>query len=136
MKSPSFIKYILIFAGVVAVGVGLTLLVAPAAYYATSGVKIDGLIDLLSDLRGTGGSLLALGVLILAGAFRPELTPMASLVSTLFYLSYGLARGLAFFLDGRASGTVIFVMCAELTIGTLCALTISKQPRTSLMETA
>jgi hypothetical protein len=131
MKLPVYGKWILGISGLIGVGVGAALLAAPVAFYAADGVVIGAQPGLLSDLRGTGASLLALGGLILAGAFVPALSRVASWVSPLLYLSYAVARVLAFALDGRPSQLVLTVMVVELALGILGLLVIwqtSRQP--------
>ena len=129
MIVPTFTKITLLIAGFVAVAVGLMLVFAPVQYYATGGSQIDAFVDLLSDLRGTGGSLLALGALALSGAFRPSLTRPAVIACSLFYLSYPAARCLAMVLDGLPSTSVFVVLLVEFFIGGACLVSATRRHR-------
>lgn len=129
MKTPAYQRLILGVSGIVGVGIGAVLLADPVAFYAADGVAIGAQPGLLSDLRGTGASLLAIGGLIFSGAVAPTFVRVSSWVSTVVYLSYALARVLALLLDGRPSQLVLLVMVVEFVLGALSLLVLRKMPR-------
>lgn len=92
MKNSKVLKTILIISGLIATGIGGTILFTPATFFATNGIELDGNISLLSEIRAPGGALLASGILIMSGAFVAKLTFTSTLISTMIYLCYGISR--------------------------------------------
>ncbi len=109
--------------------VGTALLVVPTTFYATDGVDLGHQPGLLSDLRGTGGSMVALAMLIVAGARLPRFSRLACWVSTLMYLSYALSRVLGWAVDGRPSGLILAALFVETVLGLLGLLALVTLPR-------
>ena len=126
MKKSNVLKAILIISGVIAIGVGVTLLFTPITLYASVGVDVSNKVSLLSDLRATGGALLASGALIAAGAFRPILTFTSTVFATLLYLSYGLSRIYGMFVDGIPDLVIVQVAVIEIVIGIVCLFALVK----------
>ncbi|MEZ5979647.1 MAG: DUF4345 domain-containing protein [Planctomycetota bacterium] len=117
-------RVLLVVAGLVAVAVGASILVAPAAFHATHGIEISTDASLLSEIRAPGGALLALGAVVFAGAFRRTLTLASTWVAAALYLGYGGSRGIAIALDGVPDDALVGAAAIELVIGALCALTL------------
>lgn len=117
MKNSATLKTLLVVSGVIASAVGVALLLAPVALYASVGTDVSGKIDLLSDLRATGGALLASGVVIALGAFLANLTFTSLVLSSLLYLAYGSSRLFAMAVDGRPADALIYVAVLEIAIG-------------------
>ncbi len=117
MRSQKVVKVILILSGVIAVLVGVGLLFMPVSVYASVGNDITGMVSLLSDLRATGGALLALGVLIALGAFVSDLTLTSLWVSIVLYLGYGLSRFFAMAMDGTPDDVLLGVTALEIVVG-------------------
>ena len=93
-------RAVLFVSGLVAVGIGGSILLVPEAFYASYGIDLSGNINLLNEMRAAGGAVLASGLLILSGAFVARFAWLAALVGCLTYIPYGLSRGLAVLLDG------------------------------------
>lgn len=126
MKNSNILKTILIISGLVVVGVGAVFLFTPVSFYAGLGVDLGGSITLLNDIRATGGGLLAIGILIMSGAFVAKLAFTATLVSALLYTSYGLARIQSIAVDGMPVESLLMVTVLELVIGLVCAFAFLK----------
>ena len=107
--------------GLIAVAIGIALLLAPAAMHGANGVELSPNASLLSEIRAPGGALLALGGLILSGAFIPRLRFSATLIAAAVYLSYGFARLLSIAVDGMPATGLIGATLTELVLGALCA---------------
>lgn len=110
-------------AGLIGFSVGIGQLFFPIAFEASSGVRLDADINLLSEFRSAGGSLFLLGILILCGAFRQSLTKPALFLAAVLYLAYGLSRLYAFFADGIPNPLFVVVTTAEIGIGLTAFLT-------------
>lgn len=126
MKNSIVLKIILFISGLIAIGIGGTILTMPAAFYATNGINLEGNINLLNEIRASGGALLASGILIILGAFITKLTFTSTVISTLLYFSYGLSRILSIVLDGMPSEGLVQAVILELIIGLFCIFAFLK----------
>jgi len=120
MKNSSILKTVLFVSGLIAIGVGGAILIAPGTFYATNGIELGDNSSLLSEVRASGGALLSIGVLIMLGAFVAKLTFTSVVVSSLFYLSYGLSRILSMAVDGMPAQGIVQAAALELAIGLVC----------------
>ncbi len=116
MKS-TVLTLFLLFTGSIGIIIGGCLLFVPIAFEASAGIYISNDPSVLSEIRGSGGMLLGAGILIVAGAFIKSMPRVSLLLSTLFYLSYGISRIIGMLLDGIPSNSLIQVTIAEISIG-------------------
>lgn len=119
------VRTILVLAGGIAIAIGVAVLFFPHAFSATYGVTLGADPSLLSDIRGSGGAILASGIVITAGAFARRLTFTALVISSLFYLAYALSRALGLVLDGVPASGVIAAMVAEFVLGALSVFALT-----------
>ena len=120
MKNSKVLKTILLISGLIASAMGATILFAPGAFYATYGIELGGNLSLLNEIRASGGTLLASGILIMSGAFVDKLAFTAAVVSTLLYLSYGLSRVMSIGIDGMPVEELVQAAVLEIVIGLAC----------------
>ncbi|MEV8632451.1 DUF4345 domain-containing protein [Streptosporangium sp. NPDC051023] len=128
MRTPRTAKAVLLVSGLVAIGIGGAILLAPVAFHEVNGIHLDG-SSLLSETRAPGGALLATGVLITLGAFVPRLTFTAAIAGALTYLSYGLSRVLSVAVDGVPASGLVLSAAVEMVIGLACALVLVRHIR-------
>jgi hypothetical protein len=126
MKNTKMLKTILIISGLIASGVGATILYSPVAFYASYGIELGGNFSLLNEVRAPGGALLAIGILIMSGAFVDKLAFTAVVVSTLLYLSYGLSRVMSIAIDGMPAEGLVQAAVLEIVIGLACTFALVK----------
>ena len=126
MKPSRWSKIVLFIAGLIAAGVGASILLAPVAFNAASGITLGDNINLLNETRASGGALLASSILILCGVFIARLAYTAALISTVLYGGYGLSRLLSMALDGLPDAGLIQVTILELAIGFACLFVLVK----------
>lgn len=119
MKQTKLQRTYLIIAGLIGLGVGAASLLIPVAFHATSGIPVADNTNLLNEMRGAGGGLLAGGLLIGLGALIKRLLLTSIAVSVVLYLGYGLARVVSMWLDGMPGQSLVIVAALELTIGVL-----------------
>ncbi len=117
MKQFFFPRFFLVLAGLIGFSVGVGQLFFPIAFEASSGILLDTDINLLSEFRSAGGSLVLLGIVIVSGAFIRPLVKYALFLVSVLYLGYGLARVYAFVVDGIPNELFIVVTSAEVIIG-------------------
>ncbi|WP_327003296.1 DUF4345 domain-containing protein [Dactylosporangium sp. NBC_01737] len=113
-------RILLTVAGLVAVTVGAASLFAPVAFRDQYGISIGDDPNLLSETRSAGGAVLAVGVLLIAGAFVARLAFAAAVSGAVFYLAYALSRGLSAALDGAPAGGLVLGGVVELVLGLAC----------------
>ncbi len=130
MKTLFGLKTLLFLTGLIGVGIGGAILFEPVAFHATSGIVVPASESLLSELRAAGGALLAIGLVVVLGAFVSRLTFTALILATVLYLSYGVSRVTSMLLDGLPSSTLLAVTAFELGVGLICAITLIKHRST------
>ncbi|MEU0562432.1 DUF4345 domain-containing protein [Dactylosporangium sp. NPDC006015] len=113
-------RILLLVSGVVAVAVGGASLFAPVAFRRQYGISIGTDPNLLSETRSAGGAVLAVGVLLLAGAFVARLAFPAAVAGTVFYLAYAVSRGMSAALDGAPASGLVVGGIVELALGVAC----------------
>ena len=111
------IRIYLLIGGVIATGLGAMILFAPVAFYAGYDIDPSGQVNLLNELRSHGLSLLAAGLFISFGAFRPHFAQAATIVATALYLGYGLSRLVAIAMDGLPSSSLLMTGGFEIIMG-------------------
>jgi len=126
------IRLYLLIAGVIAAGLGAMILLAPVVFYAGYGIDPAGQVNLLNELRSHGLSLLAAGLFIGFGAFRPRLAYAALIISTVLYLAYGLSRLVAIAMDGLPSSSLLLTGGFEIVMG-LAGLALILRTRRALV---
>jgi len=124
MKNTKTLKIILIISGLIAIGVGASILTIPVSFYATNSINIEGNISLLNEIRASGGALLASGVVIVLGAFVAKLTFTSTIIASFLYLSYGLSRILSITVDGIPAEGLVQAVILELIIGLVCLFSL------------
>ena len=131
MKSSNLLKLVLLASGLIAIGIGSAILVAPANFYATYGIELTGDASLASEIRAPGGALLAMGLLMLAGVFVAEFAFASTAIAAAVYLSYGLSRLVSMAIDGSPDGGLVAAAALELAIGAINLLALLRYRRTT-----
>ena len=114
-------RLVLVVSGILALGVGGTILAAPYAFYAAYDIEIINNTSLVNELKAPAGVLLVAGVIMLLGAFRDALTSVALKTSATIYLAYGFTRLLSMVVDGMPHSSVVSAAALEISIGAVCA---------------
>lgn len=106
--------------GASAVGIGLAILVAPQAFYASYGITLGADVNLLSELRAPAAGLAALGVLMLMGIWRTAWREISIGAAFTVYLAFPAGRIVGIIVDGIPAASVIGALMFELAIAALC----------------
>ena len=114
------VSAVLLFAGLIALGIGGALAFAPAAFEASVGIDLAGDASALSETRGSGGGLLGLGLVVMLGAFVERFRVPALVLGAAAYLGYGGARALGLAVDGTPNDGLVMAMALEFAIGVVC----------------
>ncbi|MFC1672870.1 DUF4345 domain-containing protein [Pseudomonadota bacterium] len=127
---------VLSISGLIAIGFGGTILIAPEAFYATYGITLGHDPSQLNEIRASGGALLGLGLVIAAGAIWSQLTFASIVASSAVYLSYGLSRLVSLALDGSPNDGLIVAAVLELGIGVVSLFTLCRYLRGARIRTS
>lgn len=120
MKTTLLIPLSLAVSGLIAVGVGLSILIVPHAFYASSGIILGDDATMLNEVRAAGGPVFAVGLFALTSLFRTQWAGAALATSATLYLAYGLSRSISLVLDGLPSTGMLQVIGLEYAVGLLC----------------
>jgi Domain of unknown function (DUF4345) len=111
---------VLFIAGVVAAFVGLSLGAEPSQFYAAYGITLSESVSLKNEMRGTAGSLVAAGSVLVVATFRPRLRAVAAAVGALLYFGYAAGRATSMILDGFPHPNLASAAAVELALGMGC----------------
>lgn len=122
MKQRFYLQTFLALAGLTGFSVGAGQLFFPITFEASSGIDLGTDINLLSEIRAAGGSLVLFGILIVTGVFKRGFTKHALFLTTVLYLSYGFSRLFGFLADGTPNQLFVIVTIVEIAIGSVAFL--------------
>lgn len=108
--------------------IGASVVADPVGFEASVGIWMPSDPRLASDMRGSGGVLLATAGVMLAGVFRRRLWGMALITGGTVYLAYGLARVAGMALDGVMPGLSVGYAALELVVGGMLAWMAHRHP--------
>lgn len=107
----------LLVAGLVALAIGASILIVPHVFYASYGIHLGQDPNLLSELRAPGASLLALGLVMLAGVFRPGFATVSLGAALMVYGAFPFGRLVSLAIDGVPSSGILAALGLEVAIG-------------------
>lgn len=117
MGKSKFIQALLLVSGLIGIGIGGALLFVPVAFEASAGIALTEDVNLLSEIRAPGGALFIGGIFIFSGAFYTRLTFTSLVLSSLFFLAYGLSRIFGILVDGVPGDALLFATLLEIGFG-------------------
>lgn len=106
--------------GLTAVGIGVFILAAPHAFFASYGITLGDDASLLSELRAPAAGLAVLGLLMLMGIWRTAMAPVSRAAAMTVFLAFPAGRLVGLVVDGLPSGPIIGALVFELSIAALC----------------
>lgn len=116
MKTLSSKSYLFV-SGLVMTLVGSYIALSPVHYLNAMRLgQIEVPIGLLSDLRGLGGTLLVMGMGVMASVFISPWQRSALIITTVFYANYALLRSLSLLLDGMPDTAISIAYFIELML--------------------
>ena len=130
MKAMLLQKAVLLIAGATAILIGSSILLSPDAFYAAYGISLADDVSLANELRASGGSIIMLGLLTLAGLVFSRFALASTLLAAAMFMAYGASRLVSLGLDGQPDTGLVTAMIAELMIGLagLAALITQRKP--------
>ncbi|MEM6784018.1 MAG: DUF4345 domain-containing protein [Bacteroidota bacterium] len=115
------IQLLLSFSGLILVALGLAILVAPHAFFATNGIALGADPSLLSEIRAPGALLVVCGLVVLRGVLHRKQARTSLFAAVLVYGAFGAARLLSMVLDGAPATSLLWATGIELGLAILCA---------------
>lgn len=94
----------------------------PGAFYESYGIDPAVSAELASELRGTGASLLLLGVAVAAGAAWTRWSFAAAVIGGIVMAGYAVGRGVSVALDGIPNEFVVAAGVVEVVFAVAAAL--------------
>jgi hypothetical protein len=119
-RTGLFPRAVLTVSGLVIVLIGGASLVAPVWFRETNGIRVEAGAALLSETRAAGALLLAVGVVVVLGAFVPRLARTSAAAGAIGYLATVLARVVGLAVDGSPGGSLLFATVVESALGLAC----------------
>ncbi len=107
-------KTYLFLAGAVLMLVGFYIGFMPTEYLGQFISNSELNPNILSEMRGMGGSLFIFGVFIFGGAFFLQIERIALTISALTFVSFSLFRVVSIFLDGMPSQSIFIALFIEI----------------------
>lgn len=124
MQPGKFHRVLLVIAGLIATGIGASILIAPVAFHAGHGTELGTEANLLSEIRAPGGALAVLGVLMIVGAFVSSFTLASTVIAAAVYLAYGLSRLVSIAADGMPADALLGATALEILFGAAFGLVL------------
>jgi hypothetical protein len=112
--------------GMLALGIGAAIVIAPVSFYAIYGISLEDDPNLLSELRAPGANLAALGGLILVGVMRPSRFRFSAVLGATVFLAYAFGRLMSMALDGMPTSGLVQATAIEFVIGVLCLAALTR----------
>ena len=126
MKDARGLKVVLVVLGLILVIFGGWRLLDPIGFYTFSGLVLPDDAGQLSEVRGTGGIMMAAGIIVALAAYFHAWAHTAVVLAAVVFLSLGLARLLGIALDGSPGAGVVMGMVIELASGGLALFEIGR----------
>ena len=130
------IKTYLFFAGTILMLVGFYIGFMPTDYLAQfsfGNTQNNGHIgnEIVSEMRGMGGSLFVFGAFILSGAFLRGIQKMTLIISALVFFSFTLFRTMGIVLDGMPAQSILLALSIEVLFAISVVPLLLEQSRNS-----
>lgn len=117
MRNSKFLKAYLILSGTLLTFIGGATLIMPIAMKAGAGIDIAGNISVINDVRAASALILAVALLMIAGAFVKKVSYTSTLVSVLLFLSLGIGRVISILVDGMPVDGLVKATVLEFVLG-------------------
>lgn len=126
MQESKVLNVILFLAGLLILVVGSATLIFPVEFSAKHGVNLVQDVSLFNDIRGLGGLMLGSGLIIISGAFIKKMRFTSTVVGSVMYLTFALARVISIVLDGVPAEGLIKATVVETVMGLVVLMAFIK----------
>lgn len=106
-------QFYLFVAGLTLFIIGAYIAFTPSQYLGQFNIAQEVNIEIMSELRGMGGSLFVFGLFVFSGAFIKHIEKTAMSVSALIFISFSVFRSIGIMLDGVPSQSILIALFVE-----------------------
>ncbi len=122
----------LFMAGLILILVGSFIGFLPTEYLTQFFDRGQFNIDVLSEMRGMGGSLFVMGLFVFSATFIKRIENSALIISALIYCSFSIFRFLGFTLEGVPSTGILIAFSIEILLAALATVLIFSRSEVDL----
>lgn len=128
-KGTGFVtsKAVLFVASAVAAFIGLSLLTDPHHFYVGYGFELSAEPSLMSEIRGTAGSLVSAALALFIGGYSTRWRAHAAALGAVLYLGYAGGRAVGMLVSGLPHPNLMYAAVAELALGAGCAWVYARE---------
>lgn len=131
MTLSIFQKIALGLSGVTALGIGISILAVPHAFYASYGIALGNNVNLLSELRAPAAGLTIMGIIMLMGIAREGLRQTSIIAALTVFLAFPAGRIIGILVDGMPSGSIVGALIIELVVAALLMVAFGRRVTTA-----
>ncbi|MEM9573638.1 MAG: DUF4345 domain-containing protein [Pseudomonadota bacterium] len=131
MTLSIFQKVTLGLSGVTALGIGVSILAIPHAFYASYGIALGDNINLLSELRAPAAGLTILSIIMLMGIARESLRQTSIIAALTVFLAFPAGRIIGILVDGMPSASIVGALIIELIVAALLMAAFGRRNKTA-----
>jgi hypothetical protein len=118
-KMKKSIMLYLFLSGLTLIAVGSFISFTPSFYLAQFIQTSELSADILSEMRGMGGTMSVFGLFILVGSFKTKLTKTALSMSILIFSSFFVFRCVGIVVDGMPNNAILAALGLEMVFAGL-----------------
>lgn len=118
-KMKKSIMLYLFLGGLTLIAVGSFISFTPSLYLAQFIHASELNVDILSEMRGMGGTLSVFGLFILVGSFQARFTKTALSMSILIFSSFSVFRCVGIVVDGLPNNGILAALGVEMIFAVL-----------------
>ncbi|MEP4804199.1 MAG: DUF4345 domain-containing protein, partial [Hyphomicrobiales bacterium] len=113
--------------GVTALGIGISILAAPLAFYASYGIAFRDSTNLLNELRASAAGLSVLSIIMLIGIVREGICQTSIIAALTVFLAFPAGRILGLLVDGMPSASIVGALIFELVVAALLIIAFGRR---------
>ena len=108
-----------LIAGLTLIAIGGYISFTPANYLGQFNLNQEVNLEVLSEMRGMGGSLFVFGLFIFSASFKPKLAKSALTISILIFTSFSIFRSIGIVVDGVPNQGILIALSIEVLLAIL-----------------
>lgn len=108
-----------LIAGLTLIAIGGYISFTPVNYLGQFNLNQEVNLEVLSEMRGMGGSLFLFGLFIFSACFEPRLAKSALTISILIFTSFSVFRTIGIVVDGMPNQSILVALSIEIILAIL-----------------
>jgi len=111
-----------LIAGLTLIAIGGYISFTPVNYLSQFNLNQEVSLEILSEMRGMGGSLFVFGLFIFSAYFEPRLAKSALTISILIFTSFSAFRTIGITVDGVPNQGILIALSIEVLLAILAII--------------